>query len=193
MVLINKDVHFSAIEVTLLHYTNVTDYLFFFQKRHIESLTYDPENKCYRTFIPFSAEDEVPLENIDKYILRQTNQAPSNHDIKTIFEYSIRMTFNTEKEYKDRIKAPLEKEYLSVYDILSIFLVCHTEPYDCQYDFTDLLVNLIKEVYIPLTPERYHKSIISQTHSLRDICQYNKEIHAQLYPNEWKTMTFNNL
>jgi len=191
MVLLNKDVQFSVIEVTLLHRNTITDYLYFFEKRYRESLIYDAKNNVYRSFIPYSADDEVPPENIEKYILRQTEPVPNEHDLKLAFEYNIRCTFNKEKDYFNlRTNDPLEKDYFSVYDIFNIFLVCNIESFNSEYDLADRLVDLIMEVYIPLTPERYHDSINEQCSTLHDLWYFYREDYMERHPSEFKTLNF---
>jgi hypothetical protein len=165
MEVFNKNAKVSIIEVTLFPVDTIAEYLYFLDKRHWDSVYYDPEVEAY-----FSDGDAIltleKIENIDKYILKQEYPIPEQNTFKELLDDVIDSTF----EFK--------KEYLTVYDIVNICLTKHTRRIVCQDDLARLLISILIEVYLPLAPVEQQKGIYNLAECLFDLWGASLERYA---------------
>lgn len=152
----NKNNQVSIVEVALLHIDIVSDYLFFINKRNEEMDYYDPELNAYIS--GYQVFDNLDLvENIDLYISKQEYPIQEENIYKKWMYKYVDNTFDQ------------HKEYLTVYDIVNTCLTKHTRSIVLDDNLAEILVCLILEVYLPLSPPVHHKGIYNLAECLCDL------------------------
>lgn len=152
----NKNNQVSIVEVALLHIDTVSDYLFFINERNEKMSYYDAGLDSYISRYQV-LDDLTKFENIDTYISKQEYPIlEKNIYKKWMYEY-VNKTFDS------------RKEYLTVYDIVNICLTKHTKSIVLEDNLAELLVCLIMEVYLPLSPPLQRKGIYNLAECLCDL------------------------